>query len=456
MYTIGLILKDLREDRGISVNSVQEKSGIDATLLSRIENGRRLPTLQQISQLSQIYNVDEQQLIVQRESDRIVKSIEYPEIAEETLQAAEAKVRYGEQYMSLFQEIIYPSTIKLESRRYIGSKAKLTDWILTTILSETEDVKSFCDIFAGTGTVSNKAVRLFDKVIMNDFLFSNNVIYKAFFAPGEWSQSKLYDIIYSYNRLDPRDLDDNYFSINFGGKFYEYGLSKLIGYIRQDIEDLKPTLTEKEYNILLASLIYNIDKLANTVGHFDAYIKKPIKERPFRMRLIDAKSIPNVEIYRGDANELARAIDVDVVYIDPPYNSRQYCRFYHLYETLVKWDMPQLFGTALKPAPENMSRYCTNRAAESFMDLVANINARYLVVSYNNTYNSKSKSSENKIKLEDIKRILEMCGETRVYEHSHSAFNTGKTEFKDHKELLFITKVDETKKRESFATILRR
>lgn len=58
--------------------------------------------------------------------------------------------------------------------------------------------------------------------------------------------------------------------------------------------------------------------------------------------------------------------------------------------------------------------------------------------------------------LEDIKRILEMCGETRVYEHSHSAFNTGKTEFKDHKELLFITKVDETKKRESFATILRR
>ena len=89
--------------------------------------------------------------------------------------------------------------------------------------------------------MSNKAVRLFDKVIMNDFLFSNNVIYKAFFAPGEWSQSKLYDIIYSYNRLDPRDLDDNYFSINFGGKFYEYGLSKLIGYIRQDIEDLKPT-----------------------------------------------------------------------------------------------------------------------------------------------------------------------------------------------------------------------
>ena len=49
---------------------------------------------------------------------------------------------------------------------------------------------------------------------------------------------------------------------------------KIIGYIRQDIENIKSGLTEKEYSILLATLIYNIDKLANTVGHFDAYIKK--------------------------------------------------------------------------------------------------------------------------------------------------------------------------------------
>lgn len=456
MYAIGHILKDIREDKGITVQSVQNLTAIDATLLSRIENGKRLPTIEQILQLSRVYDIDEHRLIVQRESDRIVSSVAYPEYASEVLQVAEAKVRYGAQYLSLFQEKIYPKPIGMESRRYIGSKAKLTEWIMSVIAASTDHAHTFCDIFAGTGTVSHSAINTYDKVVVNDFLYSNNVIYKAFFGPGEWDEDKLYEIITRYNALNPDELQDNYFSENYGGKFYEYGLSKQIGHIRQDIEDIRGTLTEKEYCILLATLIYNIDRLANTVGHFDAYIKKPIKTQPLRMRLIDVQTSDKVEIHQCDSNELARTIDTDVVYIDPPYNSRQYCRFYHLYETLVKWDKPTLYGTALKPAPENMSRYCTSKAVNSFEDLVANLHTRYLVVSYNNTYHSKSKSSENKIRLEDIRRILEMCGDTEVHEHSHAAFNTGKTEFEDHKELLFVTKVDDKKKRESFASLLRR
>lgn len=206
---------------------------------------------------------------------------------------------------------------------------------------------------------------------------------------------------------------------------------------------------------MLATLIYNIDRLANTVGHFEAYIKKPIKTQTLRLRLIDAQTFDNVEIHREDSNKLAHRVTTDVVYIDPPYNSRQYCRFYHLYETLVKWDKPKLYGVALKPTPENMSTYCTCRAVTAFEDLVSNINAKYIVVSYNNTYNSKSNSSENKIRLEDIERILNLCGETRKFEHAHQFFNTGKTDFNDHKELLFVTKVDEEKRNKSFATILR-
>lgn len=454
-HTIGHILRNIREDKGVSVQSVQAQTSIDSTLLSRIENGHRLPTIEQITQLSKVYGIDERKLLIQRESDKIVSSIAYPEIATETLQAAEAKFRYGEQYLSLFQETIYPRPIGLESRRYIGSKAKLTDWIMSTIADTTKDAHTFCDIFAGTGSVSHKAIPLYDRVIVNDFLHSNNVIYKAFFGPGEWDEEKLYDIINGYNALEPELLEDNYFSLNFGGKFYEYNLSKQIGYMRQDIEDLRPELTEKEYCILLATLIYNIDRLANTVGHFDAYIKKPIKVQPLRMRLIQVQTSDKVQIFQRDANELAREIEADIVYIDPPYNSRQYCRFYHLYETLIKWDKPELFGTALKPAPENMSRYCTSRAVNSFEDLVANLRAKYLVVSYNNTYHSKSKSSENKIRLEQIQGIMEMCGSTQVYEHDYNAFNTGKTEFEDHKELLFVTKVDEERKSKSFASLLR-
>lgn len=455
VYAIGHILRDIREDKGVSVQTVQNMTAIDSTLLSRIENGRRLPTIEQIQQLSKVYGVEERNLLVQRESDKIVSSLGCPDLASETLKVAEAKVRYGEQYLPLFQETIYPKPIGIESRRYIGSKAKLTDWIMDIIVSSTKDIHSFCDIFAGTGSVSNSAIHNFDKVIINDFLYSNNVIYKAFFGKGEWDEEKLYDIINRYNTLDTSSLDDNYFSVNFGGKYYEYNISKQIGFIRQDIEDLKPALTDKEYNILLATLIYNIDRLANTVGHFEAYIKKPIKEQPLRMRMIDAHAYENVEIYQKDANELAKNLNCDLVYIDPPYNSRQYCRFYHLYETLIKWDKPTLYGTALKPTPENMSKYCTSKASNYFENLVANLNARYFVVSYNNTYHSKSKSSENKIQLEEIKSILEKCGETKVYEHTHAAFNTGKTDFEDHKEILFVTQVNEERKRDSFSSILR-
>ncbi len=455
MYAIGSILKELREEKDIALQTVRDASGIDMAQLSKIENGHRLPTAEQIKSLSEIYGCDIKQLMIQRESDKILNNIEYPDLAAESLKAAENKIRYGERYLSLFQEYIYPNPIELKSRRYIGNKAKLAEWIMDKITANAPDAHTFCDLFAGTGVISDCAMTKYSGIIINDLLYSNNVIYKAFFEKGDWNKEKLYDIISTYNSLDAELLTDNYFSANFGGKFYEYNISKIIGYIRQDIEDIRPELTEKEYNILLATLIYNIDKLANTVGHFDAYIKKDIKYRPLRLRLIDARSYDNVEIYREDANKLSRKIESDVVYIDPPYNSRQYCRFYHLYETLIKWDMPQLYGVALKPAPENMSSYCTSKALTAFEDLVSNLRTKYIAVSYNNTYNSKSNSSENKIRLTDLKRILEMCGDTEVYEHSHSFFNTGKTEFENHKELLFITKVDDEKRNKSFSSLLR-
>ena len=82
-------------------------------------------------------------------------------------------------------------------------------------------------------------------------------------------------------------------------------------------------------------MIYNIDKHANTLGHFEAYIKKPIKKSELKLRMIDVKEYDNIRIYREDANLLAKKIKSDLVYIDPPYNSRQYCRFYLVFEALV-------------------------------------------------------------------------------------------------------------------------
>ena len=442
MHTIGTILKDLRENNGLQLQQVHKKTKINLTLLSRIENGKRMPTKEQVMKLVKQYKCDKKDVMIHWISDKVVYDFQEEEYGIEALKLAEEKILYRQTNNTLFPSIQIAKPINLESRRYIGSKAKLTNWILDTIKHETNNSKSFLDIFAGTASVAKAAFNFYDTVIVNDTLLANNFIYKAFFQIGDWNREKLEIILNNYNQINASEIPENYFSKNFGNKFFEHKISKIIGYIRQDIEDRKNELTEKEYSILLTTLIYNIDKVANTVGHYDAYIKKPIREQNLRLRLIEPNDFSGIRIYKQNANELARKIKADIAYIDPPYNSRQYSRFYHLYETLVKWNKPILHGVALKPIPDNNSVYCTVGAKNAFKDLVNNLDVKYFAVSYNNTYNSKSHSSENKIKLEEIEHILNQRGKTKVFECSHRFFNTGKTEFNDHKELLFITKVN--------------
>lgn len=437
LVSIGDTLKEIRELKGFQLQDVAKETTINYTSLSRIENGKRLPTKEQVTLLADFYNYNKTELMKLLISDRIIYEIQEEEIGMEAFILAEQRIKYGR---TLFDDYESIEKFELQSRRYIGNKAKLTDWIMEVIQKETTTFDTFIDIFSGTGIVAQKAMNLYKNVIVNDFLHSNNIIYHAFFDKKEWNKSKLIEIANKYNELNADKIEENYFSENFGGKFYEKDVSKIIGHIRKDIENKRKELNHKEYSILLASLIYSIDRLANTVGHFDAYIKKPIQKRPLNFRLIQTNDFKGIKIFQEDANKLAKTLKGDIAYIDPPYNSRQYSRFYHIYENLIKWEKPELFGVALKPEPENMSKYCTVKAKDAFQQLVNNLDVKYLAVSYNNTYKSKSKSSANKIKYEELIEILESVGETKVFEQSHKYFNTGKTDFNDHKEFLFITK----------------
>lgn len=440
MY-IGTVLKNIREEQGFSLLEIQRNTGIQESQLCRIESGIRFPTDEQIFILARFYNIDSDQLQIQRDSDKILENIKAYSNQELVLDVAKQKLESKGNYLSVAADSLPGATIPLESRRYIGCKQKLVDWIFDIVNNETTNIHTATDIFAGTGVVAKKMLGMYDNVIINDFLFSNNQIYTAFFKQGPWNKEKILKKIELYNNLDETKLEDNYFSINYGGKYFDYDMSKKIGWIREDIENSKSDLTEKEYAILLTTLIYNIDKHANTLGHFEAYIKKPIKKTELKLRLIDVKEFENLTIYREDSNQLARKIKSDLVYIDPPYNSRQYCRFYHVYETLVKWDKPVLIGVAMKPPAENMSKYCTSQAPKTFSDLIENLDSKYLAVSYNNTYNSKSGSSKNKIELEEIEEVLNAKGKTKKFAKDYRFFNAGKTDLENHQELLYITKV---------------
>ncbi len=334
--------------------------------------------------------------------------------------------------------------MKISNRRYTGSKQKLMDWIKGLLDTNCADAESFFDVFGGTGVVTASLLDKYKTFYINDFLYSNEVIYKAFFLQENYDITKLKKIEKEYRKKDVTKLGKNYVSKNFGDKYFSMNDSKLIGYIRENIEKRKKKgeINEKEYVILLASLLYSFDRCANTVGHYEAYIKKTIEKDSFNFELVEPlSSDAKISIYRQDANLLADKITADVAFIDPPYNSRQYSRFYHVMETITKWDKPKLSGTAMKPPEENMSDYCRTKALDTFKDLINKLNVKYIVVTYNNTYDSKSSSSKNKISLEDIEATLKEHGETKKFEKSHKCFNAGKTDFDDHKEIVFITKV---------------
>lgn len=337
--------------------------------------------------------------------------------------------------------------MKINNRRYIGSKTSLLSNIDTVITKYFKNQKIvLADLFAGTGVVSEYFYEKGNKVIVNDILYSNYISYMTWMSNEKYDIKKIKSILNKYNNINPNEIKENYFSDTFGDKYFHNNDAKIIGYIRENIEDIKKKITEREYYILLSSLIYETDKIANTCGHFESFLNKKPIEKGVKLRIpeiYETKSNDN-EIYCMDANELAQKIKADVVYIDPPYNARQYVNFYHVLENLARWEKPkELEGISMKFKREHLkSEYSRAKAPVVFKDLVDNLNAKLIVVSYNNTYNARSGASNNKISEEQLLNILSSKGKVKRYDIKYKAFNAGKTDFNNHKEYLYVCEVN--------------
>ncbi len=335
--------------------------------------------------------------------------------------------------------------LEINNRRYIGSKNSLLDNIDKVIKKYYKDNNFvLADVFAGTGVVGNYFANKGSKVIVNDLLYSNYVAYNTWLSDDKYDIKKIKELIKNYNSLNSNEIEDNYFSEKFGNKYFHYNDAKIIGYIREDIEKKKNSLTTREYYILLTSLMYETDKIANTCGHFESFLNKAPKEKGVQLRIPEIKKLKKKnDIYCKDANELVREIEADVFYIDPPYNARQYVNFYHVLENLALWQKPEdLEGNSMKFKRNHLkSEYSRAKAPEVFADLINNIKGKLIVVSYNNTYNAKSGASNNKISEKQIEDILSKKGKLTKYEIDYKFFNAGKTDLKDHKEYLFVCEV---------------
>lgn len=338
----------------------------------------------------------------------------------------------------------------INNRRYIGSKARMLNFIDDVIKKEKIEFSSFFDLFGGTGIVGDYFNNQKTKVYVNDLLKSNYLSYLAWFGNDKIDKKKLENIINKYNSL--KNLKDNYFSVNFGDTYFSNNNCKRIGYIREDIENkyLNNEINTRERAILITSLLYAMDKIANTVGHYDAYRKNGNLDKKLELCMLNLKSNinnKNNKIFNEDSNELVRNIKADVVYIDPPYNSRQYSDAYHLLENVATWEKQEVFGVAKKMKRNGIkSKYCSVSAPLAFKDLIENINAKYIIVSYNNMGTKGAGRSQAKISDEDIMNILSSKGKVKVYETEFNQFNTGKTHIDNHKERLFICKVGKVSK----------
>lgn len=336
--------------------------------------------------------------------------------------------------------------IKINNRRYIGNKTKLLEHIYENVpRSFVPEETVFADFFAGTGTVADFFAQKKFKIIVNDTLYSNYVAYMAWFSNLEFDIEVIEKYITFFNAIEGQNIEDNYFSEIYSGKYFSFNDAKKIGYIRDYIENIKGLIKEREYYILLSSLLYVTDKIANTVGHFEYFLKKPPVDSNFKMDLLDIKKNINSEIYNMDANELSKSIKCDIAYIDPPYNARQYVNFYHVLENLARWNKPRDFeGNSMKfKRDELKSGYSRSIAPQLFKDLIDSLDCKLILVSYNNTYSAKSVASNNKITEEQILEILEGKGKVTKKEIDYKFFNAGKTDFKEHKEFIFICEVTE-------------
>lgn len=335
--------------------------------------------------------------------------------------------------------------MKINNRRYIGCKTKLLDFIFESVQEYGYKPNSLiADIFAGTGAVANFFAEKGYATIVNDTLYSNTVAYQAWLGNGEIDQNKVLTLLKKFNSINPNMISNNYFSEIYGGKYYSQNDAKVIGYVREEIEQLKAALTPREYSYLLTSLLYASDKIANTVGHFESFLSKPPIDKGLVLMPLELNtSIIPAQIFNEDANSLVRKIQCDVAYIDPPYNARQYVNFYHVLENLARWLKPTVFeGNSMKfKRNELKSDYCRGKAPALMADLIENLDAKLIVVSYNNTYKAGSISSINTITAEQLVDILSKKGKVTIKEKDYKSFNAGKTELEGHKELLYICEV---------------
>lgn len=315
---------------------------------------------------------------------------------------------------------------------YIGSKHKLTSFIKSTVnnvVSEDLSEMIFCDLFAGTGIVGRNFKTSVKTVIANDVEFYSYILLKNYIGNHQTLEAGKY--LDELNNLTGQEgfVFQHYSENGIAGRLYfseENG--KKIDAARQQIENwkLNNQIGENLYFFLLASLLESADKVANTASVYGAFLKKVKPSAQKQLTISPAEfetTLNSHRVYHEDANKLISEIEGDIVYLDPPYNGRQYGANYHLLNTIAKYDTFAPNGkTGLRAYYK--SAYCkTGEVQKSFNELLKNANFKYIFLSYNN---------EGLMPPEVIKNTMCRFGKYDLATTEYQRFKADKTENRNH------------------------
>lgn len=272
--------------------------------------------------------------------------------------------------------------------------------IINVIHERTENVRTITDIFSGTGVVAKTLKDLGYSVNSNDILYLSYVLNKGTLEQNAPISDEVKGIITHLNNLSVEnapwfDIDSAFIYQNYSPHegcermYLQCDNAIKIDLVRQEIERLRGQVSESEYYYLLSLLINAVPYVSNITGTYGAYLKYWDKRTYNKLQLEEIEIQPSdteCHCYNLDAISLARQTECDLVYLDPPYNGRQYLPNYHLLETIARYDNPTIKGvTGMRVDPEKMSDFCKKaRAKRAFEELLYTLDCRYILLSYNN------------------------------------------------------------------------
>ena len=283
--------------------------------------------------------------------------------------------------------------------------------------------KTFCDMFAGTGVVGRIFKKDVKKIIANDLEYYSYVLNKNYIENHR--PLDYHDRLHTLQNIAPKKgfIYQHYCKGGEGTRQYfsdENG--QKIDAIRQQIEAWRVSgeINEGMYFFLLTSLLESADKVANTASVYGAYLKH-LKKTALQPLLLEPalfeENTHTHQVYNEDSNTLIKKIQGDILYLDPPYNEREYGANYHLLNTIAKYEPFTPRGVTGLPEYNRSAYTKRTKVRKSFESLLKEANFRYIFVSYNN---------EGMMKQAEIEAIMMRYGKYDLKQMPYKRFMADK------------------------------